>query len=227
MGIETGLLLAGGLVGNYIKNKGAQKAAAAQAAGINQATQQSAQTQQQMFQEGQQATQGYRQRGEEAGQQFQGLLTNQGQADFATGYMQGPMYQMLEDRAIQNNLKAASATGGLRTGQSGVALSTIAPELIQREYVNRLQGLNTLQGYGANAAGQTASLSTGVGTNIGNTQYQGGVASTVPQYNADTAMTNFYGDAVSTLGGFGYDQLGAMKNMPTQVMTRPGQTYGR
>jgi hypothetical protein len=227
MGIEAALLVGGGLVGNYINSKGKQKAAAQQASGIRDATSQSLQTQERMFNQGQEATQGYRDRGEWAGDQYKGLMSPQGQGDFASQYTQGPMFQMFEKQAEKSALRNASATGGLRTGQTNVALASIAPQLIQKAYMDKLQGLNALQGYGANAAGQTASLATGVGSNMGNTQYQGGVAATNPQYDANTAMSNFYGDAVSTLGGVGYDAMSAPKLQPTQIYTRPGQTYGR
>ena len=57
MGIETALLVGGGLIGNYISSQGAKKAAAAQAKGIQNATAQSAQTQQDLYAQGQQAVQ--------------------------------------------------------------------------------------------------------------------------------------------------------------------------
>lgn len=222
MGIETALLVGGGLIGNYISSKGKQKAAAAQAQGIQNAANQSAETQQQMYQQGQQAVRPYQEAGKVGLQGYQNLLTPEGMGQFASDYTQGPMYQMLQQQAEDATLRNASATGGLRTGQSNVALSTIAPQLINQAYNQQLQGFGTLMNQGAQSAGQTAGLATNVGVNVGNTQYQGGVAATQPQYAADTAMSDFYGNAVQSLGGLGYNQFA-----PTQVMTRPGQTYGR
>ena len=222
MGIETALLVGGGLIGNYISNKGKQKAAAAQAQGIQDATNAGVQSQQDMYAKGQQAVQPYQQAGQEGLQGFQSLMTPQGQADFANQYTQGPMYQMMQQQAEDATLRNASATGGLRTGQSNVALSSITPQLINQAYNQQLQGFGTLMNQGAQSAGQTAGLATGVGANVGNMQYGGGVAATEPQYSADTAMSDFYGNAVQSLGGVGYNQFA-----PTKVMTRPGQTYGR
>lgn len=227
MGIETALLVGGGLVGNYIKKKGDQKAAAAQSQGIADATAQSAQTQMDMYNQGQQAVQPYQQAGAQSLEQMQGLMTQQGQNQFAQDYTQGPMFQQFQNQAEQATLRNASATGGLRTGQSNVALATIAPQLINQAYQQKMQGLQGMASMGAQSAGQTAGLATNVGSNVGQTQYGGGFAATQPQYAADTSMSNYWGDAVGTLGGLGYDAVSQFKNAPTNVMTRPGQTYGR
>lgn len=205
MGIETGLLAGGALVGNYIKSKGEQRAAANAAKGIATATTEANQLRQPYIQAGEGALQGY-----------QDLLTPEGQAQFAEQYTQGPMYQMLRKEAEDAALRNASATGGLRTGQTGVALSTIAPQLIQQQYQNQMQGYMPLINQGSSNANTAA-----------NTIYSGGIAATTPQMAADTAMSGVYGDAVSTLGGVGYDAVSSYKNAPTQVFKRPGQTYGR
>ena len=225
MGIETALLVGGGLIGNYISSQGAKKAAQAQANQIQGAADQSAATQQNLYNQGQQATQPYAQAGTQALGQFQNLLTPQGQADFSQQYTQGPQYQQLQQQAEEATLRGASATGGLRTGQSNVALSSIAPQLINQAYGQQLQGLQGLMGQGAGFAGQTAGLATGVGTNVGNTQYQGGVSATVPQYQANTAMTDFWGNAIGSVGGAGADYFSGL-NAPTQVYNNGG-SYGR
>jgi hypothetical protein len=222
MGIETALLVGGGLVGNYIQKQGEKKAAEAQAQGIQAATDRSIQAQQDYYRQGQTAVRPYQQSGKQALAGIQNLMTTEGQNQFAQDYTSGPMFQQFQQQAEDAALRSASATGGMRTGQTGVALSSIAPQLINQAYQQRLQGLQGLMQQGAASAGQTAGLATGVGTNIGGTAYGGGVAATQPQYAADTAMSDFYGNAVSTLGGVGYDYFA-----PTQVSTSPGQKYGR
>jgi hypothetical protein len=194
---------------------------------IKDAAAQSAQTQQQMFEQGQAATAPYRQAGEDALTQMQGLMTPEGAGRFAQQYTQSPIYKALQEQAEQATLRGASATGGLRTGGANVALSSIAPQLINQAYGHRMQGLQGLTAQGASAAGQTAGIAPNVGTNIGSTQYQGGVAAAGPQFEADTAMSGFLGDAISTIGGVGADAYSNFMNAPTQVATRPGQTYGR
>lgn len=222
MGIETALLVGGGLIGSYVSSKGKKKAAQQQANAIKTAAETSAATQQNMFEQGQQATAPYREAGAQAMQGFQNMLTPEGQAQFANQYTQGPMFEMMRDQAEQATARSASATGGLRTGAANVALSSIAPQLINQAYGQQMQGLQGLMSQGASAAGQTAGIAPNVGANIGSTQYQGGVAASQPQYQANTAMTDYYGNAVQSLGGLGYNQFA-----PTEVMTRPGQTYGR
>ena len=206
MGIETALIagIGGSLVGNYIKSKGEKKGAAAKAAGITAATEAS-----------NLRLQPYEQAGVQSLEQLQGLMTPEGQAQFATDYRAGPQYQQFRDQAEQAQLRNASATGGLRTGQTGVALSTIDPQLINQAMQQQMQGLQGLTAQGANVAGQQAG-----------TTFQGGVAATAPQYAADTSMSNFAGNAISSLGGLGFDAY-AQGMAPTQVMQRPGQTYGR
>lgn len=206
MGIETALIagVGGSLIGNYFKSKGEQKGAAAKARGITAATEAS-----------NLRLQPYAQAGTQSLEELQGLMTPEGQAQFATDYRAGPQYQQFQEQAELSALRNASATGGMRTGQTGVALSTIDPQLINTALDKRMQGLQALTAQGANVAGQQAG-----------TTFQGGMAATAPQYAADTSMSNFAGNALSTLSGLGFDAY-AQGMAPTQVMTRPGQTYGR
>jgi len=224
MGIEVMLGgLALGAVGNAIKSGGEKRAAQRQADSIQNASDQSAATQQQMYEQGQQATQPYAQAGTEALSQMQGLTTPEGQADFYNQYTQGPQYQQMQQQAEQSTLRNASATGGLRTGQSNVALASIAPQLMNNAYSQQMQGLQGLASQGAGIAGQAAGLATNVGTNVGGTQYQGGVNASAPQYQANTATSNMLGNTMGQLGGFALNQ-GVNMMAPTKDLSTNG--YG-
>ena len=225
MGIETALLVGGGLIGNYISSQGAKKAAAAQAQQIQGAADQSAATQQAMYQQGQQATQPYAQAGTQALNQYQQNLTPQGRANFAQEYTQGPGYQQELARAEEASLRGSSAMGNMRAGSGAAAFQAIQPQLINQAYGQQMQGLQGLMGQGAGMAGQTAGLATGVGQSVGGTQFQGGIAASQPQYQANTAMSDYWGNAVGTVGGAGADYFAGI-NAPTQVYNNGG-SYGR
>ena len=184
-----------GAVGNLLGGGARKRAAQAQA----DALQRGQDMQMQMFREGQAATQPYRQAGADALGQFQGLMSTQGQGDFYNEYMQSPMFQALQGQAEEANLRAASATGGLRTGQTGAALAAIAPQLAMQGYQQRLGGLQSLIGTGAGAAGQTASIAPQVGSQMANMIGQQGAA----QGAADTAMQGAFANTLGQLGGLG------------------------
>lgn len=224
MGIEAALIGGGlGLVGNLIKSN-AQKRASQQMAN---STGQAIDLQRQMFEQGQAATSPYRQAGQQALGQFQGLMTPQGQAQFAQEYTQGPMFGMLQDQAEQATLRNASATGGLRTGQANVALSSIAPQLINQAYGQQLQGLQSLMGQGYGAASQTAGLAPQVGAQLGGLTMQQGSQ----QAMANTAMQSGLADTLGQFGGLmvaqGLDNYYGGRYAPTQTFSRAGQTFGR
>jgi len=186
---------AAGVVGNLIAAQGQKKAAETQAEAI----QSGQDIQMQMFQEGQQATQPFREAGTEALGQYQQLLDPQGQADFFANYQRSPMFQALRDQAEQATLRSASATGGLRTGQAGAALSAIAPQLAMQAIQQRMGGLQNIINTGAGAAGQTAGLSPQVGAQQANLMTQQGAA----QAAANQAMPQAFGQSLGQLGGLG------------------------
>jgi hypothetical protein len=216
-----------GAVGNVISGIGQKNAANKQARAMTAAGQQSAETQRMMYEQGQQAVQPYAQAGQQALGQFQGLLTPQGQADFTQQYTQSPQFQMMQQQAEEATLRNASATGGLRTGQSKVALSSIAPQLINQAYGQQMQGLQGLYQQGAGLAGQSAGLAANVGQNIAGTQYGAAQGAANAQYQGNTAMTNMLGNTLGQIGGMGLNYGINQMYAPTQVSTRPGQTYGR
>lgn len=190
-------LLAGGAVlggiGNLISGSADKRAAEATAAGYGQA----GQTLQDLYQQGQDATQVYREGGEEAFAQAQQLQTPEGKAAFYAQYGGSPEGQFAAQQAEESILRNASATGGLRTGQTNVALSTVMPQLANQAYGQRFQGLQSLYQPGFQAATQTAGLAPQVGQQIG----QFGVGQAGAQGVADSAMGNAWGNTIGQFGG--------------------------
>lgn len=184
-----------GVLGNLV-GAGAQKKAAQEQA---QAAQRGQDIQMQMFREGQAATQPYRDVGAEALGQYQQLLTPEGQGAFFDEYQMSPMFQAFQKQAEDAQLRAASATGGLRTGQTGVALSSIAPQLAMQGLQQRLGGLQNLYTTGAGAAGQTAGLAPQTGAQQANLMAQQGAA----QGQASAAFPMAFGQSLGQLGGLG------------------------
>lgn len=195
-----------GFAGNLVSGGAQKRGAQVQAEGFRRGQD----MQMDMYREGQQATQPYRQAGTQALGQYQNLLTTHGQGDFFNEYQQSPIYQALQQEAEQTAMRNASATGGLRTGQSNVALASIAPQLAMQGLQQRLGGLQNLYSTGANAAGQTASLAPQVGGNIANMMGQEGAATG----QGISAMGNAFGNTLGQLGGLGmYAAQGGFKGL--------------
>lgn len=210
------LLLGGaalGVLGNIVGAGANKRAAEAQAA----AFQRGQDTQMQMFEQGQAATQPYRDVGSQALTEYQQLLTPEGQGAFFEQYQTSPMFQAMQKQAEDANLRAASATGGLRTGQTGVAMASIAPQLAMQGLQQRLGGLQNLYATGAGAAGQTAGLAPQVGSQIANLMSQQGAA----QGAADSAYGTAFGQSLGQLGGLGlYAAQGGFDSPPANTAPR-------
>jgi hypothetical protein len=150
----------------------------------------------QMFERGQAATQPFREAGIRGMQGMESLMSPEGQAEFMQSYQQSPMFQQMMDQGSENILKQASATGGLRTGQSNVAMGSLAPQLMMNALSNQFGQYQSLAQPGAQMASQTAGLAPQVGQSIGGYQAAG-----------TSGMANIAGQAVGELGGYLENQL--------------------
>jgi len=186
-----GMLLGGaalGAAGNLISGFGKRKGLRRQEAGLKKA--QDLYLQESRRAEGQ--LQPFRQVGLGALGSYRDLLSPEGQSEFFEAYQQSPMYQAFRDQAEEAALRGASATGGLRTGQANVALSSIAPQLAQQAIQQRLQGLQNLYGTGFGASGQMAGIGQQGASNLANLRAQragvrGAATSVMPQTIGQTA----------------------------------------
>ena len=190
-------LLAGGAVlggiGNLISGRADKNAATAQAAGYEQA----GQTLQDLYNQGQQGTQLYRQGAEQAFGQLQQLQSPEGRAGFLADYSGSQEGQFNAQQAEEAMLKHASATGGLRTGQTNVALGQIQPALANQAYNQQFQGLQSLMQPGFQASMQTAGLAPQVGQQLGQFGANQGTATG----QGISAMGNAVGNTFGQFGG--------------------------
>ena len=134
------------------------------------------------------------------------------------GYFSSPEYAALSQQAQQQTLAGKSATGGLRSGGSQVALSAIAPQLAQQargnamnEYslnratemdqYNRLMGL---AGLGLGSAQQSASAAGQFGQQAGNNAMMVGQANATKYANYANIGKGLISDIGSAFnfGGF-------------------------
>jgi len=217
MGIVTGLL-GGSILSGALGNRSAKDAANAQTQGIENATA----AQLEMFNKQLQLMQPYSQAGQTALPGLQAMAGQQ-QSPFSfdyQAYMNGPEYAALQQQYEGSALRNQSATGGLRSGGSQVALASIAPQLAQQgrqnamnEYslnqagqmdqYNRLMGL---AGLGLGSAQQSASAAGQFGQQAGNNAMMAGNAMANKYQQYGNNMQSMLGDVgavgMRLFGGF-------------------------
>jgi hypothetical protein len=151
-------------------------------------------------------TQPYIQAGEQALQGLQGLLGLRGageQQAAIQGIEQGAQFQELARQGEQGILQNASATGGLRGGNTQAALAQFRPsllnQLIESQY-GKLAGLTSmggtaaqnLLGMGQQTAASLANAQQQTGANIGNFLTQMGAAQAGGILGAGKAYAGLY-----------------------------------
>lgn len=144
--------------------------------------------------------------------------------------LNGPEYQQMIKVGNNNILQNASATGGLRGGNTEQALMTLSPTILNQLMNQRYQRVSDIAnvGYNARLASGNAELNTGSALaqnqqNIGDAQATGALG--VAQANANGL--NAIGQGIGAIGGAvgGYFQ-----NMPTANTGAPfsgaGSNFG-
>lgn len=152
------------IMGNRAANKAAGRAADAQTA----AAQMGVEENRQQFDLVQTLLKPYVEGGTAAFKQQQNLLGVGGAAaqQQAIGALQNsPFFQAQLNQGTNALLQNASATGGLRGGNTQAALAQFAPQLLQQTYQNQLSNLGGLSSMGLGAA-------TGTGNAAQNTAAQ-------------------------------------------------------
>ena len=147
----VGLGVAGSVIGGIQANRGASKAANAQV----QAAQLGVEENRRQFDLVQSLLKPYVEGGTAAFKQQQNLLglgsaTSQQQAIDAL--QNSPFFQAQLNQGTNAILQNASATGGLRGGNTQAALAQFAPQLLQQTYQNQLANLGGLASAGLGAA---------------------------------------------------------------------------
>ncbi|WP_298065858.1 hypothetical protein [uncultured Acinetobacter sp.] len=162
--VAAGLGVAGSVYSAHQGNKAADRAADAQTA----AAQMGVEENRRQFDFIQELMKPYVDSGKTALNQQMGMLGLNGAAaqQQAIGALQNsPFFQAQLNQGTNAILQNASATGGLRGGNTQAALAQFAPQLLQQTYQNQLSNLGGLSSMGLGAA-------TGTGNAAQNTAAQ-------------------------------------------------------
>ena len=205
----SGSILGGALitgVGGYL----AQKSAAEEAAGAQRSASESAIAEQRRQQaEAERLLAPYMQAGTGALEQQQALLGLAGpeaqQAAIAQ-LEQSPQFQAMLAQGESAILQNASATGGLRGGNTQAALAQFRPQLLSQLIQQQMAGLGGLAGMGQQGAMGAAGFGQQSAANIGNQFTAMGQAAAGSAMAQGQGMANLFGGvggALGTLGGLG------------------------
>ena len=108
------------------------------------------------------------------------------------------MQQQGENRILQN----ASATGGLRGGNTQAALAQFSPQLLSQLIDQQYSRLGGLTSVGQNAAAGTGNAGMFAGKNVSDLLQQGGAAQAGGYLNAGRAQQNLFGSLGGALGQY-------------------------
>lgn len=95
-------------------------------------------------------------------QALMGLLGPAAQQEAYSMIENSPAFQSLRGQGETAILQNASATGGLRGGNTQAALANFAPDLLNQLIQQQLQGLSGISGQGLSAGGQFAGIQAGL-----------------------------------------------------------------
>lgn len=164
-----------GLVAANAQKKAAQSASAAQTASAEAGIAE----QRRQFDKVQQLLRPFVNQGTRAFRQAAGLAGARGpeaEARQIQRVIDSPTYQAALEQGQESILSQASATGGLRGGDTQAALAQFAPQLLSQEIQNRFSRLGGLGQVGQSAAAGVGSAAQVTGQNVANLQGQIGAA---------------------------------------------------
>ncbi len=196
------VLAAAAVASSVMANKSAKK----QSQAVQQSTDRATDVQLQMFDKQQELMKPYMTAGQSAIGGLQ-TLVNQQQTPFsfdANTYMRSPEYAMLQQQYEDAALRNASATGGLRSGGSQVALASIAPQLMQQGRANAVNEYSLNRAADMDKFNQQMGL---VGLGLGSAQQVGSAAGQFGQLagnnyiRAGQAMSDKYGNYAKNTKG--------------------------
>jgi len=120
-----------------------------------------------------------------------GLNGNDAQQGVINGIQNSPLFQSQIQRGEQSILQNASATGGLRGGNTQAALAQFSPAMLSAEINNRFQQLGGLVNIGQNAA---------AGSGNAGQAATGGITSALSQIGANNAGAALAGGRAQAQG---------------------------
>jgi len=129
-----------------------------------------------------------------------GLRGNDAQTQAISAIENGSEFQEMTKQGENAILQNASATGGLRGGNTQGALAEYRPQLLNSLINQRFNQLSTLSTGGQNSAAQTASAATTTGTNVSNLLSSIGAAQAGNYLAQGASNAQFWNGIGSTLG---------------------------
>lgn len=129
-----------------------------------------------------------------------GLNGNNAQRDAVASIQNSPYFKATAKQGENAILQNASATGGLRGGDTQAALGQFRPALLNSLVQQQYQNLGGITSLGQNSAAQTGNAGMQSASNIGNLLSQQGAAQAGGIIGAQNAQNQFLGNLVQ-LGG--------------------------
>jgi hypothetical protein len=139
-------------------------------------------------------------------QNLLGLNGSSAQQQAISALQSSPYFTSLKQQGTQSILANASATGGLRGGNTQAALAQFTPALLAQTIQNQYANLGALSSQGANAAAMTGNFGQNTANNVtGLLQQQGAAAAgnALAQGQAQSGYVNSLIGAIGTFGGYG------------------------
>lgn len=112
-----------------------------------------------------------------------------------------PLYQSLFNNGQEALLQNASATGGLRGGNTQHSLANFGRDTLSAVIENQLNSLGGVSTSGQNAAAQTGTIGANSANNISQLLSDTGTSQANASMAAGKAQAGMYGNIASTIGG--------------------------
>jgi hypothetical protein len=213
--MPVGAAIAGGagIIGSYLGAKEQSKASDRASAAQVQSAQMGIDEQRRQFDALQQLMSPFVNVGYSAltGQQdLMGLNGNQAQQNAINGIQNSAEFQTYLNQGENALRQNASATGGLRGGNTQAALGQFSGQLLNQLFNQRYSNLGGLTALGQNAAAGVGNAGMQTAGNIGNLLQQSGAAQAGNYLAQGRANANMYGGIAKGIGGLGsaYDAMG-------------------
>ncbi len=131
-----------------------------------------------------------------------GLAGDEAQASAITNIENSPQFTSLVQQGEQGILQNASATGGLRGGNTQAALAQFRPQVLSNLIQQRFGNLTTLSSLGQASAAGVGNAATAAGQANANLFAQQGAAQAGGFLAAGKADASFINDIAKTAGNF-------------------------
>lgn len=192
-----------GILGSYLGAKEQGKAADRASAAQERSAQMGIEEQRRQFDALQQLMSPFVNAGTGAlGQQqaLLGLSGNQAQQDAINNIANSSEFQTYLDQGQNAIRQNASATGGLRGGNTQAALAQFSPQLLNQMITQRYANLGGITALGQNAAAGVGNAGMQTAGNIGNLLQQSGAAQAGNYLQQGKLTAGMYGDIADSIG---------------------------